>query len=205
MEKIDELRWIRVFTPDHIPTYLIEQIKNKDYTVEDFYKYHRMNLGSYENGQLKMNNFCHLYVLANDKNLVKGVLWMSIDPLTKDIIIQVFSMDKEYWGRGHAVRRLSDFVKDFQTKGKFNKIYWITNYEKHSMRYGFKRSKSILMEYDPKAEKKEKKNGQNSDGGNRLAGECGSSDTGTTELPEQPSGTAGGCSIADARTVSTAV
>jgi len=149
MKKIEELRWVRVFTPDHVPHFLIEQVRDRDYSVEEFYKYHQINCMIQSEKGVVLNPFNHLYVLADKVNQVKGVLWFNVDPLSKDILIQVFSMDKDYWGRGEAVKKLAEHIKKIRIKGNLNKIYWITNYPKHSMRYGFKPSKSVLMEYDP--------------------------------------------------------
>lgn len=157
-KNIDELRWIRVFTPDHIPHYLIDQVKNRDYSIEDFFRYHQINcLIQSENGVI-LNPFNHLYVLADKENQVKGMLWFRVDPLSKDILIQTFSMHKDYWGKGQAIKKLSDHINQIRIKGKLNKIYWITNHPKHSMKYGFKPSKSVLMEYDPNKEIKKEKN-----------------------------------------------
>jgi len=150
MKKIDELRFVRVFTPDHVPQYLIEQVRDRDYSVEEFFKYHQINCMTQGEKGIVLNPFNHLYVLADKENIVKGMLWFSVDPLSKDILIQTFSMDKEYWGKGQAVKKLAEHIKEIRIKANLNKIYWVTNYPKHSMRYGFKPSKSILMEYDPK-------------------------------------------------------
>jgi len=157
MKKIDELRWVRVFTPSHVPHYLVEQIRDRDYSVEEFFKYQQINCMMQGNTGIVLNPFNHLYVLADKENLVKGVLWFCVDALSKDILIQVFSMDKEYWGRGEAVKKLADHIKQIQIKGNLNKIYWVTNYPKHSERYGFSRAKSVLMEYDPKKIKEKEK------------------------------------------------
>ena len=154
MKKIDELRFVRAMSPDIVPHYLIEQVRDRSYSVEDFFKYQQINCMSQTADGFKINPFNHLYVLADPENIVKGVLWMVIDPLSKDIVIQTYSIDKEYWNKGYAVKKIADHVKEIVVKAKLNKIYWVTNYEKHSMRYGFKRSKSILMEYDFKAESK---------------------------------------------------
>lgn len=159
MNKIDDLRWIRIFTPSHIPKYLIEQVRERDYSVEDFYKYHEVSctVGD-KDGGIKLNPLSHLYVLATEKNEVKGTLWFCVDPLSKDIVIQTFSMDKEYWNKGIAVKKLADHIKTIRKKANLNKIYWVTNYPKHSERNGFKRSKAVLMEY---SEEDEVKNGKN--------------------------------------------
>lgn len=162
---IDKLRWIRVFTPVHIPKYLVEQIKQRDYSVEDFYKYQELNcLVKGEKGPV-LNPFNHLYVLVDEGNLCKGFLWFVIDPLSKDGVVNTFSMDKAYWNNGKAMKKASDHVKELLKKLKLEKVFWITRYAKHSERHGFKRSKSILMEY------KEEDNGADTDGGNNARGE----------------------------------
>ena len=182
MNKIDELRFIRVFTPDHVPRYLVEQVRDRDYSVEDFFKYHQINCLTQSNKELTLNPFSHLYVLANKENYIKGVLWFSIDALSKDILIQTFSVDKEYWGKGQAVKMLAEHIKKIRKKANLNKIYWVSNYPKHSERYGFKRSKAVLMEYDPKKQDIGDNNGENTFRWSKPRGECGPSKPGTTGL-----------------------
>ena len=183
MNNIDDLKWIRVFTPSHIPTYLVEQVRDRDYSVEDFYKYHEINcMVPTTDGGKKLNPFSHLYVLADKSNQVKGMLWFCVDPLTKDVIVQTFSMDKEYWGKGLAVKKVANFMKEFIRKGNLHKIYWITNYPKHSERNGFKRSKNILMEYN---EEKEVNNGKDVSRGKRKSGQHRSDDAAAEPILEQ--------------------
>jgi len=153
---IDKLRWIRVMTPYLVPKYLVEQVRDRDYSVENFYVYHydvcTIQDPDNPSGNKKINPLSHLYVLADEENIVQGFLWFSIVPLTQDIIIQTYSVDKDYWGAGAAVNKLAEFIKEFRRKGKFKKIYWITTFPKHSERHGFKKSKSILMEYSEEEE-----------------------------------------------------
>ena len=156
MNKIDELRWVRIFTIEHLPNYLVEQVRHRTYSVEEFYKYQQLNLLMQGKEGIILNPFNHIYILANKENLVKGFVWMTIDPLSKDIFIQTYSVDKEYWGRGQAVKKLVDHIKEIRNKAHLNKIFWHTDYPKHSMRYGFSQSKQVLMEYDPKKEEKNK-------------------------------------------------
>ena len=139
-----ELKWIRIFTPMHIPKYLVEQVRDRDFTVDEFYRYQEINCLS----DGKLNPLNHLYVLADPDHFIKGFLWFTVDPLTKDIIIQTYSVDKEYWGKGRAVAKLASHIKEIRKKARLKKIYWITNYPKHSERNGFRRSKSVLMEYN---------------------------------------------------------
>jgi hypothetical protein len=152
---LDDLRWVRLFTIDYLPTYLIDQIRDKNYVTEDFLHFQNINLLMKDDKDIKLNPFNHIYALVNPKNIIKGFLWFTVDPLTKDIFIQSYSVDKEYWNKGFAVKKLISKVLEIHENAKLNKIFWATRYPKHSMRYGFKHSKSVLMEYDPK-EKEEK-------------------------------------------------
>ena len=190
---IEKLRWVRVFTPVHIPKYLVEQVRNRDYTIDDFYKYQEQSCIRMTKEGPTLNPLNHLYVLANDENLTKGFVWFTIDPLTKDLVVNTYSIDKEYWGKGKAVSKLATFIKDIRRKGQLNKVYWITNYPKHSQRYGFRPSKSVLMEY------MEEEHGQNSHGRNDTREEHKSSNATTTSLsggsPRWTDCTNGGTSI----------
>jgi len=173
---IEELRWVRVFTPDHIPKYLVEQVRDRDFSVENFYKYQEFNCVHQSKDGPKLNPFSHLYVLVDPSNFVKGFLWFTVDPLAQDIFIQTFSVDKDYWYRGKAVSKLSDHIKDIREKACLNKIYWVTNYPKHSERYGFKRSKGVLMEFKEEIENGNNRIKTDSDGPYRsqsIGGEVG--------------------------------
>ena len=144
---IDSLRFVRIFTPMHIPKYLVEQVRDREYNVDDFYKYQEVNCVSKSVNGFTLNPLNHLYVLVDENNNTKGFLWFTIDALSKHIFIHTFSVDKEYWFKGKTVKKLADFVKDIQQKASLKKIYWCTNFPKHSQRHGFKRSSGILMEY----------------------------------------------------------
>lgn len=188
MNKIDDLRWIRVVVPDLIPRYLVEQIKKRDYSVDDFYKHQNgLCLRMTQDGPVP-NALSHLWVLSNTENLIKGFLWFTIDPLSKALVIQTYTVDKEYWTGGGSVKKLADHIKEIRKKGKLNKIYWITDYPKHSQRHGFRMSKSVLMEYS------EEEDGKNIHGGGDSRREHRPSDSRTEAVSEQHTGTELGAS-----------
>ena len=146
---------MRIFTPDHIPEYLIDQVRDKDFTTQQFYDFQKICcIRQTEDGPI-LNPLNFLYVLANKRKEPKGFLWGQVDPLSKDFVIQTYSVDKEYWGNGKAVKLLQEKIKEILKECSLNKVFWITNFPKHSEKYGFKRSKGVLMEY------KEKEDGRN--------------------------------------------
>ena len=146
-KSIENLKWIRIFDPVHIPKEYIDQIKHKEFTSEKFYEFiSSISVISNENG-LVLNPLNLLFVLVDDNNRTKGVLWMVIDSLANALVINTFSIDKDYWGNGAAVNLLKEKAIETKEKENLSKIYWITRSPKHSEKFGFKRSRNTLMEY----------------------------------------------------------
>jgi len=172
----DKLRFIRVFTPMHVPKGLIEQVRDRSYEVDDWYKYQEhICVRQTENGPI-LNPLSMLYVIADEQNKVIGMLWCEVCALEKTLIVQTFSMDKKYWVRGKAVQLLAKKAKEIAKECKLKKIFWVTNYPKHSQRHGFSRSKSVLMEFK---EEEEEKDGQFSIRECEAHRECSVDDGGT--------------------------
>ena len=145
--KMDDLRWVRLFTASHIPLYLVEQIKGREFEDDAYLKHLDKNvLMQSEQGPI-LNPLFHLWALVDPDNLVRGFLWFTVDPLEQAIVIQTYSVDSNFWGKG-AIERLVKHIKFIQKKSQLKKIYWITNHPKHSAKYGFKPSKNVLMEYN---------------------------------------------------------
>lgn len=146
-KSIENLKWVRIFDPVHIPKEYIDQIKHKEFTSEKFYEFiSKISVISNENG-LILNPLNLLFVLVDDNNRTKGVLWMVINKLANALVINTFSVDKEYWGNGKAVTLLTAKAIEIKEKEKLERVYWITRSPKHSEKFGFKRSKNVLMEY----------------------------------------------------------
>jgi hypothetical protein len=179
---IDSLRWVRIFTPVHIPKYLIEQIKHRDWTVDDYIKFHEINCLKSTGSTPELNPFSHLYVLVDSENITKGFLWFTVEPLTRDLVIQNYSIDREYWSKGKAVGKLAAHVKFIRRKADLKKIYWVTQYPKHSEKHGFKQSKSILMEYS------EVEDGEDPNGRREPQGKRRNADSAAATVSELDSG-----------------
>lgn len=150
----EKLRFVRIFDPIHIPVELVEQIRDRKFTVERFYEYQKIVCLSTTPEGVVLNPLNLLFVIVNEENLVKGFLWAVVSPLSQDLVINTFSMHKDYWCKGEAVRLVEAKAKEILKEANLNRVYWITNYPKHSEKYGFKRSKGVLMEYN-----QEEKNG----------------------------------------------
>jgi len=143
----EKLKFIRIFTPMHVPKELIEQVRDRTYEVEDWYKYQEIICMRKTDTGPQLNPLSMLYVIADEDNKVVGMLWCEVEALSKILVIQTFSMNKKYWLKGKAVTLLANKAKEIAKECKLKKIVWMAAYPKHSERYGFKRSKSILMEW----------------------------------------------------------
>lgn len=144
----NKLKFIRIFDPGHIPVELIQQVRDRKYDVEKFYEYQSIVCVSKTEHGLIMNPLNLLFVIVNENKKVVGFLWCSVSPLSQDLVINTFSMTKDYWGKGEAVDLVTKKCKEILKESGLSRVYWITNYPKHSERYGFKRAKGVLMEFN---------------------------------------------------------
>lgn len=138
-EKIDTLTFVRLKIPRLIPGTLIENVKGRTFTPEEFYKYQEMQID---------NPFNYLYALIDEAKKIQGYLWMEVNPLDMSMFVNTFSIDKKYWGKGNAIPKAIEFLADLKGKIKSPRCYWITTNEKFFKKHGFKKSNQILMEYN---------------------------------------------------------
>jgi ABC-type nitrate/sulfonate/bicarbonate transport system permease component len=93
-----------------IPRYLFEQIKGRDWEVENIYKF----------GPLFVSNPLNRVWVLLKNNTIKGVLWITIDPVVEIIAVNVLSVDREYQRLNGSLRsnpsgifkRVIDFLHD---------------------------------------------------------------------------------------------
>lgn len=151
---IDDLRWVRLWSSDIVPRYLFDQIAKREYDVDELYKFLQFNCLRRDVKLPTLNQDFHIEALVNKENVIMGFLWFTIEPLTKNVMIQIYSVDNHYWGSG-AVEKLVEHLKEFKKENNINKVFWITKFPKHSKKHGFKASKSVLMEYSEPEEEKD--------------------------------------------------
>jgi hypothetical protein len=144
---IENLSWVRIFDPIHIPEEYIEQIKDRRFSVDKFIQFQKLACMSNVDGMVVLNPLNLLYVLVDEKKITKGFCWMFIDELSESLVINSFSMDKEYWGSGKAVQLLVNKCREIKDGAQLKTVFWITRCPKHSEKYGFKKSKQVLMEF----------------------------------------------------------
>lgn len=177
MKPLSDLRWVRLFDPLLIPKGLLEQINGRDFEIEDFIKYQQSVCAEIKDGTLHLNPYNLLFVLADPDNRIQGVVWLTIDGLTKSLNINIFSLSPEYWHRGQCVELLKNKCLEIMKGAELKKIRWCTKAPKHSKKHGFKESRQVLMEYT------EEEDGRDDDGQRcQASGASADDDAPTTKL-----------------------
>lgn len=144
-DSMANLSFMKIRIPENvrlIPESLIEAVKGRLFTPEQFY--------SYQEEQCKYNNPANLlYALVGKEKKIEGYLWAEISQLDGSMFINTFSISKDHWHKGHAMPKVIEFLDELKNKHKCPRVFWITTNEKFFQKHGFKRSKNVLMEYNP--------------------------------------------------------
>lgn len=136
---LENLKFVRLKIPRCIPKDLIESVKGRTFTSEQFY--------SYQESQVD-NSYNHLFALIDEQKKIHGYLWAEVNILDGSLFVNTFSITKEFWGKGEAVPKVIEFLKTLTAKIKSTRCFWVTTNEKFFSKHGFKRSKNVLMEYN---------------------------------------------------------
>lgn len=126
-----------------VPKYLFEQVKGRSWRIERLYKLAP---------SLFVNCANRFWVLVNDEQAVKGVLWVVIDALSEKLNVIVFSVDKEYQENSLEGARdfLRQFIKDFNESNDgiklSEKINWVTAQPEIFSEIGGQLPKTVLVE-----------------------------------------------------------
>ena len=147
MMKFSDLKFVRLTQIkifNSIPKYLFEQVKGRSWSVERLYKFASLFLANTAN--------C-FWVLKNDRQVIKGVLWVVIDILSEKLNLIVFSIDEEYQDDGNlkdVLNFLYQLIEDFNKIGDNiklkEKINWITAEPEKLDRIGWKQPETIMVE-----------------------------------------------------------
>ena len=135
---LDSLEFVRLKIPRLIPRALIESVKGRTFTPEQFYCYQETQTG---------NPYNYLYALIDGDKVIHGYLWAETNILDYTLFVNTFSISKEYWGKGKAIDKAVAFVRKLQQSTQAPGTLWITSNAKFFAKHGFKPSKSVLMEY----------------------------------------------------------
>lgn len=139
VKKLDNLKFFRCFHPSVIPRELIDQIKEKDYTTEYFYKCAEAE---------KYNPKVIIQVLmdenAKDKK-IHGFFWAEFDSISNCLFVHSFSVTKELWHNGNTLNLLSNHLRCVKDKLEC-KVRWLSNRPKLFEKMGFHKTKTVMFE-----------------------------------------------------------
>jgi len=148
---LEDLSFVRLIDPVHIPSYLVEQIKSRVFNIEKFYSYLKILCTYRSDSGPILNNTVFLYAITNVKlRQVKGFLFLYLDPLTNSLVISQFSIDKEYWNKGEGVNFMLSYAKQMMKELSASRIVWLTKNVKTCESLGFTRSRETLMSFEGK-------------------------------------------------------
>lgn len=136
--KIEELMFVKLKIPRLIPKQLIEEVKGKTFTPEQFFNYQERQID---------NPYNYLYALIDANKKIHGFLWAEVNSLDGTLFINTFSISKDYWGKGEAIQKAVQFLVELKKKIGAPKVFWVTTNEKFFKKHGFKVSKQVLMEF----------------------------------------------------------
>ena len=136
---IESLSFVKLKLPRLIPIELIEAVKGRSFTPEQFYSYQEMQID---------NPYNYLYALIDEKKKIHGYLWAESNLMDGSLFVNTFSITKDYWSKGQAIPKVIEFLKMLKEKTQATKVYWITTNEKFFLKHGFKKSRNVLMEYN---------------------------------------------------------
>ncbi len=143
----DELKFVKINNPGtspeiidmvfrRIPRKLFEQVKNNTLNIDLLYQIPSKFINN-------LNTM--FYVLTNDEDKIKGILWAYINILTEKIQINVLSVDREYQF-SNALEKTLEFVRSWQGKDENLTIQIMTTHPAAYEKVGLQRSKLIVME-----------------------------------------------------------
>lgn len=138
-QSFETLQFVRLKFPRILPIELIENVKGRTFTPEQFYEYQEYQVDNPNN---------YLFALIDDDKKIQGYLWAEVSRLDKCLWVNTFSINKEYWGKGKAMKMVCDFLAKLKDKINPPSVFWVTTNERFFLKYGFKRSKNSLMEYN---------------------------------------------------------
>lgn len=140
------MKFVRIFSGDLIPKQLVEDNKDRNYSVEDFYNMLTTLLVD-QNGAA--NNTDQIYVIVDDiENIIIGYIWYTVNPLEKEIYLNTISVSKNRRQSGVVLDWVfKELRKRFKEDGFLVARTCSTRQEWHK-RNGFVPSKNVLLELD---------------------------------------------------------
>lgn len=130
------LKFVRLNNVTQIPRYLLAQVRPQDFNIDAFYKW----------APVLFKNPLNLFGGFLDKDkIIKGIMWLSFNPITEKLTVHMISVDREYYNRG--ILKEADGILH-KLKKKMNAISIIaqTTRPKALGKIGYVKSKTVILE-----------------------------------------------------------
>lgn len=128
-----------VLDPRLIPRYLIDQIKPKLFETDDWYKIMMHNREVRDDSNI-------LLAIVNKDHKIKGVIWVVLDLLQKALFVNFLSVSKDLQGQGRVLDAVVPYLLKMAQDFTLKSVLWGTTRSRAYERYGFQKSKNILLE-----------------------------------------------------------
>lgn len=139
------MQWKRITDPVLIPQQLVQQIKDREFEVGDFYTTLGLSTG-YAHKQFRED--CYLYILIDEPGQICGFFWAEFDALTKVLWLHNISVSKKYWNKDIAIPLLTEKMKEIMKQRKCSICRWQTTNSRATTALGFKPSQNVIHEYN---------------------------------------------------------
>lgn len=135
---LTDLQFVRLKIPRLIPVELIEAVKGRTFSPERFIEYQEKQMDN-------PSNF--LFAVIDPEKKIRGYLWAEQNCLDDSLFVNTFSISKDYWGKGDAIKQAINFISELKDRIEAPRVLWCSTNEKFFCKHGFKKSKISLMEY----------------------------------------------------------
>lgn len=138
MKDIWNLRTTRIYNLNVIPRQFFTQAKDLRWNIDRLYAL---------SDHICSNPANLIYVMYDEGNVIRGVLWAQINVLNENLYVILLSVDPEYQGpNGPAIEAARFFLDKIRQEANLKKIMWTTTRPRAYERHGLKRSKTVVME-----------------------------------------------------------
>jgi len=138
-EKLSSLDFVRLRIPRLIPIELIEAVKGRTFTPEQFIEYQEKQVD---------NPYNFLYALIDPEKKIQGYFWAELNLLDNSLFINTFSISKAFWGKGAAMKEAIAFASVLKSTTKAPRVLWCSTNPRFFIKHGFSKSKICLLEYN---------------------------------------------------------
>lgn len=139
------MQWKRITDPVLIPEILVSQIKDREFSIPDFYMTLGLSTG-YAHKQFRED--CYLYILIDEPGHICGFFWAELDQLTKIMWLHNVSILKKYWNQQIAIPLVTEKIKEIMKMRNATICRWQTTNSRATEALGFKPSQNVIHEYN---------------------------------------------------------